>query len=368
MTDIKKANVTEQERFVYIDFLECLAIFFVLAYHGIMHYGNFLTDNRPVVYINYYCQTIMSTCVPLFLFVNGYLLFSKPLDIKKHVRKMIRLMVVSSVWMLLLLFIMQPINGEYYTWEETLERFWNLQIGWNNHLWYMGTLICIYVFFPLLKWAFDTNKKIFYYFTAISAVMTLGNTLINEFLTVFNYLFLGRVEIYYGINFFHIFNPFSTNVQYAYVYFCIGGIVYSQKDRIAAIPRRIRNCVAVVGILICCLLLTFLGIGYGVLGKVWLDGIYSGFDTVFTLGNVIFLYLLSLNWKRDNWLVRTISRNTLGIYFVHIVFNQALFPYFVKFLWMRNLLGTAVYGSIILMLCLVFCLIVRKIPILKHLV
>lgn len=61
---------------------------------------------------------------------------------------------------------------------------WTFRQGWINHLWYIGALICIYVFLPVFKSVFDTNRKYFYYITIIIALFTFGNTTINIIVTI----------------------------------------------------------------------------------------------------------------------------------------------------------------------------------------
>lgn len=355
-------------RLPYVDLLECLAIYFVLTYHGTLHDCNFLNNGSAVYYIRYFFNTILSTCVPLFMFINGYLLFRKPFDLKKHVQKIIRLVLVTCAWILILLVVMQPINGQHLTWEQIGTMFWELHMGWNNHLWYMGALVCIYIFFPLLKHAYDTNRKVFCYFVAISAVMTMGKTLLNEFVTVFNYVVLHKVEVIVNFNFFHIFNPFHYTVDFWFVYFCAGGILYSLQEKIEAIPARKRNVAALAGIAVCCTLQFCLGVGYSILSKQYWDVVYSGYGTVFTFGNVICLFVLALNWKKDVPLIRAISCNTLGIYLIHSVFHRLLVNWVPRVPQMFTLPGTLVYAVVLLAVCLIFCLIVKKIPVLKKLI
>ncbi len=66
---------TDKKRLFFIDILESIAIFFVLSYHGTNYSFEFLQDRGNVLfYFRYYLRTILSCCVPLFFFANGYLL------------------------------------------------------------------------------------------------------------------------------------------------------------------------------------------------------------------------------------------------------------------------------------------------------
>lgn len=366
--DSKTAPVLGKNRLPYIDLLECIALFFMLMYHCTLYSAHITPDSLPVHYVNYFCSTIQATCVPLFFFVNGYLLFGKPLNLSRHTKKILRLALVSAFWILALLIILQPLQGEFFTWEQLKKEFWSLKMGWNNHLWFMGTLVGLYVFFPLLKTVYDSNKTVFLWFTAVSFVLVYGNSLLNVFLTVFNYVVMHQVVIYQSHNFFHIFNPYAgTMLGFPMVCFCTGGIVYHYRERIAAIPAKRRNLAASVGLVLSCGLLFCQGVGYSILAKFTWDAVWFGLDTIFTFINVLCLYLLSLNWKWDIPVIRMVSLNTLGIYLLHDAVMKIVGPYFSAIPQMHTVPGTALYALTVLSVCLIVCLVVKRIPVLKHL-
>lgn len=172
------------KRFVHIDFMETIAIFFVILYHCASFSCDFLSESTITNYLIYFSQTILSTCVPLFFFANGYLLFSKEFNLRKHLFKMVKLILLTLLWASVTLCILQLVRNEYFTVTEFIKALWNWKQGWINNLWYMGALICIYIFFPLLKIAYDKNIHVFFYFTIVCALFTIGNTSINHFATL----------------------------------------------------------------------------------------------------------------------------------------------------------------------------------------
>lgn len=354
-------------RYVHIDLLECLGIFFVVFVHGTLYPYDYLSAPSAATYLATFLRALLSSCVPLFFFANGYLLFGKPLDIKKHVKRLIRMVFLCFFWGGVLILILQPIYGRYLT----LQEFWNMlvnwEIDWINHLWYMGALVCIHVFFPLLKQAYDSNKKVFYYFVAICAVLSFGNTFISQVRTLLaRFLFRERVA-YYGINYFNMFNPFWDLKGYPFVYFCVGGILFSLEEKIRAIPAKKRNLIAGLGLTASCLGLGLFCIFYSRIWQFVFDVIWGGFDTVFTFGIVICLYVLSLNWKKDLPLVRLISTNTLGIYLLHVVPNWALLPHVYRIPMLQNIPASILYSLGILFFTLAVCLILKRIPFLSQL-
>ena len=94
----KPENLTDgQTRLYFIDLLESIAIFLVLAYHGTNYEYSFLEDSGNVLfYLRYYFRTILSCCVPLFFFANGYLLLNRDFNIKKHIINIIKISVIKE--------------------------------------------------------------------------------------------------------------------------------------------------------------------------------------------------------------------------------------------------------------------------------
>ena len=139
---IKENN---KKRFDYIDLLKCIAIFFVIIYHNECYNTNFIANNESL-FINIF-RAILSTCVPLFFIVNGYLLFSKKFDLKKHTIKTIKLILLTIIWGVITAFLILKIKNEPITAQIFFDTLLKMREGYVNHLWFMGALICIYLIF-----------------------------------------------------------------------------------------------------------------------------------------------------------------------------------------------------------------------------
>lgn len=152
-------------RWHFIDAIETLSIIFVVLYHSTTYQYNWIENKGFILYFRYYLRTILSTGVPLFFMANGYLLFNRPFELKKHILKMIKIIILTTIWGGIGLLTIMQIEKQYFTVKEFFSNLfaWS-PIGWINHMWYMGALVCIYVFFPILKYVFDNQKRIFYYF------------------------------------------------------------------------------------------------------------------------------------------------------------------------------------------------------------
>ncbi len=358
----------EKKRLTHIDMLEVIAMFFVILYHSPLYSYDFLSEHNWANYFLYFFRTILSTCVPLFFFANGYLLFRKEFVLRKHILKTIKLSVLTFIWAVITLLFLQPIRQETLSLTEFFKAIWNWKQGWINHLWYMGALICIYLLFPLLKNVYDDNHKVFLYFTIVCALLTVGNTFLNQFGTVFTSLFFEKPIVFNNINLFNIFNPLRGIRGYSFVYFCLGGIAYRSESDIEKIDIKKRNVISVTGILVSCLGLFYIGNCYSkAIGSIW-DVVWNGYDSVFTLLNVTFIYILCLNWKKNWTIVKTISANTLGIYFIHgLIISLSKFQ-ISSFSFSANLLFNLIYAACILLLSLAICMILGKIPFINKLI
>ena len=358
-----------KKRLYHVDLLKSLAIWFVLMFHGTL-YNNLVLPDMPVGdLLRYFTRTILSTCVPLFFFVNGYLLLGRPLDLKKHTIKTGKLMVLTCFWILFLLVVLQDYYQQPINWAELKEGVWNLRDGWNNHLWYMSALISIYLVFPLLKAAYDGNRGGFYWFTAVAVLAVFGSSLYDLCVTMFNLVVKKEFWIHQNnLPLFYQFQPFAYNTRMGLAYFCLGGVAWILEERLLKFPARWRNLIAASGLLLCCAMLGILGWRFSLYrGWLW-DVVWNGYNTVFTLGSVLCLYVLSLNLKRDVPILRWISANTLGIYLVHDLIHKAVGPAVTQVEAMCTLPGTVVYASALLMVTLGVCLVLKKIPVVKHLV
>lgn len=102
--------------------------------------------------------------------------------------------------------------------------------------------------------------------------------------------------------------------------------------------------------------------------KIW-DNVWFGYDSIFTLVNVVAFFILSLNYTnvgKIGKLISLIGKNTLGIYLLHIIVGIIIGPYYTKIISSHNVLSDLVYSLFILILSLYLVLFLKKAPILKY--
>ena len=361
--------MTEVKRLSHIDLLESIAIFFVVTYHSTIYFYDILQDNSILNNLLYFGRTILSTCVPLFFFANGYLLFNKEFILSKHIKKTIRLILLVFIWGLILMPVYMIIAGEPLRINTIISSILNLDVPWGMNLfWFLGALICLYILFPALKALYDKSEKSFLFFTIACAILTFGFVFCNQVLSFFSTVShhnLGSL----GYPALTMFNLFRGSYGYSFVYFCVGGLINKHEDKILSINKTTRNIIAIIGLLISCACLFLVGVYYSrfVDGNIW-DVVWNGYDTVFTFFNVLFIYVLCLNYQKNYRFIRGISRNTLGIYFTHGLIIRLTRPWIKTQDIMCNLPINLLYAFFIVCICFLICILLRKIPVLKKLI
>ena len=287
------------ERFHNIDLIEALAMLFVVIYHTQVYDSNIMPEGGGApasAYANYMLRGILSTCVPLFFFANGFLLFNRPLDLKKHLRRTGRFIVLTIVWAGILCAAGAFLTGSQLSPVAFVKTVWDGRvIAGINPLWFMGALVCLYVFFPLLKVAFDDNRKVFLFFVAACALFTFGNKAIDAVATLGVNAMAEEHRLVTG-NAFNMFNPFRGIYAYSIVYFCLGGLAFGWIGWLKSVPPHRRTLVSAAVLFVMTGLLGAWGIYCSAAsGKTW-DSIWNGYDTLFTLANVLAIFALRLDY------------------------------------------------------------------------
>jgi len=243
-------------------------------------------------------------------------------------------------------------------------------VGYINHLWYMGALVCIYVFFPLIKTAYDHNRGAFLFFSWFTFLLTFFNTFLGDTILFFMQLNDPASELI-DSNLFNFFNPFREIYGWTFVYFCFGGVFKEKIEKIKA--HRLRSNLLAVFAFAASVSVLFAWGCYktGKAGVLW-EVVFLGYGTIPALIATTALCVLSLNYRSKSEtpgrIVLAISNNTLGIYFVHYLLIYATRKYYQQFEFVKNLIGDWIYAAFILTVSLLIVLVVRRIPILRYLV
>lgn len=186
-----------KQRIPYLDFLRCLAICFVMVLHVITP-----TLVNPQLYACttwYLCMAVDPfdrAGVPLFFMISGFLLLSRPAtqrvwDFYRH--NIPKLVIPLTAWSLVyyaaeVAYGQHPVEpGDF------LGRFLNQ--GVSYHMWFIYTLVGIYLMCPFLKRIVDhcTTRQLAVLLGVVLFPTTL-RPILNQVLPVYIYLFGPMME------------------------------------------------------------------------------------------------------------------------------------------------------------------------------
>lgn len=140
----------KKERIKEIDILRAIAFIFVVAQHTVGGFSNIKSISFFDYTILKFLFTIAKTAVPIFLFISGVSLFyvySNKVDWKKYYIKRFKYVFIPYV-------IWSAFNMIALGNRERFQDFIIEIIAGNGayHLWYMGMIIRVYLFFPIILW------------------------------------------------------------------------------------------------------------------------------------------------------------------------------------------------------------------------
>lgn len=351
-----------------LDLAKFIAIFFVIIYHNSWALStDIINDSSVSALLTYYFNSILSTCVPLFFLVNGALVINKKFNLNQHVRKIIKLVALTLIWAVIIVVCISLIRHESLSLKRAVQIISQWQFGYVHSLWFMHTLIIIYLFFPLIKTAKDYSDQVFKYLCIIVFIFTFGNVLIDILAdTIQYYTGVGQIDEGYK-NYFNSINAFKGWHSYALAYFLLGAIIYNKTDKAKIAKYRY---LIIPAIFISMLGLTGYGYVVSIGSRKYYDVVFAGYQTIFTAINTILIFLI-LKIYADKLLfarkiVTLISQNTLGIYFLQGIIIEWSKPLFRSFM-PKTIFTDIAISLMILVISLLICLCAKKIPVIQKL-
>lgn len=355
-----------KQHYAHIDLLKSFAIFCVIIIHCYGLELDFWNGGSVIKYVNYFFRTLMSSSVPIFYLCSGYLLFSKEVNIKKHLGKTLHYLVITYVWAVLTIVIFMQMRNLIIPIGEIINIIREWRLGLINHLWYMGPFVCCYFVFPILKYAVDRKREILIYFVILVGFFTI----LNQFLDM-----VACVENDNAwLQSFGMFEPFGEGYDWVYVYFGLGGVLYLYKEEINEwMLRRKQMCfiASILTIIVSCIALWACGVFLTLKTGLHWDVVFNGYNSVFTLVMVFAMYSVSTHYQAKNkciaWLVKCIGTKTLGIYFVHMLFIYASESFLAKTAMNADNILIYLYALMILVISTITTVVIQKLPVVQKL-
>ena len=340
----------------WVDLIRVVAIFLVIVIHvsGQLTnvWGKIPTDQWIIADIY---GGIARVAVPLFFMISGYLLLprSESLSIF-YTKRMTRILIPFVVWSLIYL-------GWYcgnHPNTCTPSLVWDLLLvqGTYYHLWFLYSLISIYLVLPVLRLMIrsDTDKRILWYLIVLWLIFQPVLTIAHKF-----WDFSIKINA-----------PLATGfVCYFVLGYLLGEITLS----------RTRTILSTV-IWVISALITIVGTYLFTRNSGQFDGFFYDFVSL----NVIFAAsaaFLLLRWISEANIfasfnayapMRTFATSAFGIYLIHILVIEVLSGW-IPFVHIDSFMGNAIWSvplvsMVVFILSFLIVRILQKIPVLKYIV
>ncbi len=312
-------NCSHEVRYENIDLLKCIAIFMVILIH-IPAFNTYFIEEKNNNIIIQYSLRLISEGVLIFIFVNGFLLLNKPFDYKKHIKKIFKMFCLIIFWGIVYVITKSIIRGE----EISLFKIINivLSIELNNtyvgNLWFLQSLICLYIFFPILKYIHDSNRSLYKYLCLIIIIFSVGINLFDLFLQMLGNILKIQNLSTLVLNNFNNINLFSKNLGMFGFYFILGGYVFENKH---IFDEKKNVILAIVSGAVAWIMATTIGIIMSFACESTYPNNYNYYQ-IFMAITIVGIYALSTMYTNSrnniyNRIVTSIGKNTMGIYLVH---------------------------------------------------
>lgn len=308
MGEIKKI------RYDYIDILKVIAIIMVIILHSIHINFDFIASNSIKSYIMFFLR-ILCEGVPIFVCVNGFLIINKPLDIKKHYLKTLKILGILLLWSLLNVVIIKLLNNECLNIKDIINNVLKTDISnkYTGPLWFLQNLIMLYLIYPALKVVHDNNKRIYNHLFICVTFFTVGMNLLLNSILIFQGLTNIKIASIYS--FFEKYNPIS-NGNFIF-FFMLGGYIFEYKDKLQCNKKRLIGIT--IGV-VSCIYAFIMGTVLSKISGKMVAGSFN-YGTVFMAGIIISLFSLFYKYKNHrriyNKIIEDLGKNSLGIYLVH---------------------------------------------------
>ena len=342
----------KKERLKEIDILRAFAFIFVVAQHTLGGFSN-------IKGISYFDFTVMKLiyvmakpAVPIFLFISAVSLFyvySNKFDWKKYYIKRIKYVLIPyAIWSAINMFELG-----------STERFNNfiVQIIAGNgafHLWYMGTILRLYLIFPVILWAARKihmmNLKIrVFTFTLLSILYYLVSkyqNIISDKISFF--IFRNPTEIQHRI--------INISILFWFLYFVLG--IYFALNHEYIKKKILQHRIIIIIIY----LLLFI---YAYLNEVEKIEMVRALSIIYPIFSILAFYIISVSLIDINKIYRSmkfIGDYSFASYMAHIivinyVVNYIRIDYHIKNYLLLGILAwiiTAISTPILFILLVIY--------------
>jgi surface polysaccharide O-acyltransferase-like enzyme len=304
----------QSKRIPVIDLIRTLAIFCVILTHVTeytYHIGDpyMFTAPKEILLSATMLHMIGRLGVPMFLFMSGYLLLDREFDqtytIRFWKRNLLGLLLTTEIWIVIYHFFLVGLTGTNLDFGGLIREMLFLKQSGINHLWYMGQILGLYLFIPVVAMILKKlDQRIFCFLFIMSAGLVFLPPLIN---TIFRISGIGAVTL--------VLNAAYTGA-WSGVMLVIGWMMKQHYfDRI----RSIYLALIAIGAYLLRTAVTYVSYRKGIRDDIW----YNSF-TLLVLTVCLTVLLLRVKRVRQIRLVTWFGYASFAIYLCHNAFARVV--------------------------------------------
>lgn len=314
---------TGSKRIVGVDIAKAIGILLVIFVHFA-----FYTDQYPDTWYSRFAVVSYQYGVPLFFMANGALLLTRKLDLKKHYRRLLTIVIVTLVWKAIDLIIFSQTGDPIGVRDSILFMLGGIDLGSHpsGFVWFMNAFIGLHLIVPMLKMMFDATdgRKTLYITMGVIAFFAIIVDTVRTLLMIVGPWFNTElVGLLHNADQYNMFGSYS----YAILYFVLGGLVLEkfQKARSASGKmvwpfKRISLGGGVLALVICQALLFLVQWGQRPTSGYEYRFDYSYTQLAGAVGTVLIfcLCLMASPSQRASKFFKEVGSQTFGMYMTHI--------------------------------------------------
>lgn len=343
-------NRSNNGREIYFDILRIIAAFSVVMLHSAAQFWYTLDIyGREWIIANSY-DAVFRFGVPVFVMISGALFLNPEYSVnlkRLYTHNILRYAVIYVLWCCIYglwdarTFLFEEVGWKPYVRE---------MLGGRYHLWFLPMIIGIYLLLPILKsWVNGADKKNLQYFLMLFLLFQIGSETLRA-LTATDELHL-------------ILDKIQIEMVCSYVGYFVWGYYLARIGISPKIKKMIYVAVipAITGNI---LLGNYLAHSAGMA----VGAIYDSFGIfTFVIATALFLFFRErLSQKpvegRKLRILEEMSKDTLGIYLLHIGVMEVLEELGIHSMMIPNVMGIPTFALVCFMLCMLLTAVLRRIP------
>ena len=357
-----------KERIEYLDMIKGIAILFVVFCHNVVMPRDTFLGNI--------LMAIAWGAVPCFFMVTGGILHaSVEFKWRKHFIKLVKTYFVLCAWKLIYLIYFNLMGNFAFSNVDVFRyifMFGNIDGINAGHVWFMQAYLASLIFFPIsqfLFWGKVNGKRVLMFVASVQFFFGIFINTMGLFGEIVSKGFGFKPLSFTSLN---VVSPFG-NYQNMLFYFVIGAFLLENRDKIQnylflnSYRRHIPKILFFVGV--CGLVL----IKYWQTRSFYWEGTYLvngyGWSSTMLLAIGAYLMIQNSNYSSDKKIICNIGRETMGIFYLHILVLELILKYGNKYMINYYSCGLNIVKTImVVVICVLLTQLLKKIPILKLLV